>query len=503
MRAEAAYDELLRRAREQSLLGSCAELLTWDEETYMPARGTRHRGDQLALLAGLQHAQMTDPRLGELLDVLEHSDLVRDPQSPAAVNVRELRRLYKRLTHLPRKLVEELTRVTTMAQREWARARKDAYFARFRPWLEKIVHLKRREAEALDDGAVPYDALLDEYEPGAKSDALAELFDSLRQDLMPLVNALVYGRRRPNRTILEREFNLEGQQAFAERVAAAVGFDFVRGRLDPATHPSFSAIGPGDYRITTRYHSNRFSDAFFSTLHEVGHILYEQGLDPAHHGTPMGEAVSLGMHEGQARLWENTIGRSLPFWSHFFPSAQAIFPSVLRDVDLEEFHFAINNVEPSYLRVGADEVTYNLHILARFDLERDLIGGELRAADLPAAWNEVYRRYLGIVPPDDAQGCLQDGHWASGLFGYFPTYTLGNLFAAQLFASARDQLGDLDSAFAQGDFTGICGWLREKVYRHGQRTSASNLIKEATGSCPDSRALLDGLRGKYLRLYGV
>jgi carboxypeptidase Taq len=503
MRAQTGYDELIRRTRAKALLASCAELLGWDELTFMPRGGAAHRGEQMALLAGLLHAQGTDPRLGELLAIVEASTLVADPLGAEAVNVREIRRAYDRATRIPRALVEETARVTSVAQQVWEDARAAAQFAPLRPWLEKVLALQRDQAEALGYTDSPYDALLDEYEPGATAVGLAPLFDAVRAELIPLVNALTHAARRPDVSVQRREFPLERQRGFAEQAAAALGFDFARGRLDTSVHPFFTSVGPGDYRITTRYKLHDFGDAFFATLHETGHALYEQGLDPAHHGTPLGEAVSLGVHESQARLWENTVGRSHTFWRYFFPLARSVFPEVLRGVSLDDFHFAVNNVEPTLIRVTADEVTYNLHILIRFELERALVTGDLPIADLPAAWEEAYRHYLGVCPADDAEGCLQDGHWASGLIGYFPTYTLGNLFAAQLFAAASAAIGDLDTAFARGDFSGLLGWLRERVHRQGSRYSADRLIEDATGSPPDHRPLVDALRRKYCALYGL
>ncbi len=503
MRAEIAYAELIRRTREESLLASCAELLAWDEDTYMPPAGIAHRAAQLALLAGLQHERATDPRLGELLAEVEASRLVADPQSDKAINVRELRRAYERQTRLPRRLVQELARVTTLAEQEWAAARRDADFARFQPWLERIIRLKRREGRALALGSNPYDGLLDGYEPGARAADLVELFDALRQQLVPLANSLTYAARRPDTAILRRPCSIEGQRAFGETVAAAVGFDFRRGRLDTTTHPFFSPIGPGDCRITTRFAEHRFSDGLLAILHEVGHGLYEQALPVEHQGTPLGSVSSLGLHESQARLWENAVGRSRPFWQHFYPMAQQTFPAALANVTLDQFHFAVNAVEASLFRVGADEVTYNLHILIRFELERALIGGDLKAADLPEAWNAAYRHYLGVVPSNEAEGCLQDGHWAGGMFGYFPTYTLGNIIAAQLIGRARQEQGNLDEAFSRGDFGGLHGWLRENVYRQGGRYSARELVQRVTGSPPDHRPLIEGLRVKYGNLYGL
>jgi carboxypeptidase Taq len=502
MNAQAAYEELVRRAREEALLGSCAELLGWDELTCMPRGGADFRGRQMALLAGLLHERTTDPRNGALLAAVEGSDVVSDPLSPAAVNVREWRRAYDRLTRLPRLLVEELARITSLAQQEWEAARQQADFARFRPWLERIVTLKRREAEALGDHAEPYDALLDEYEPGATSREIAPLLEALRRELVPLAAAIAERGSPPDVAILQREYPVDRQRRFGEMAAAAIGFDFQRGRLDTTTHPFFCSLGPDDCRITTRFRTH-FSEAFFGILHEVGHGLYEQGLDPEHHGTPMGEAVSLAVHESQARLWENTVGRGLPFWEHFFPLARRIFDGPLTDVDLDVFYRAVNHVAFSPIRVGADEVTYDLHILARFELERALMSGALAVGDIPAAWDDAYRKYLGISPNDDAEGCLQDGHWCGGLIGYFPTYTLGNLFAAQLFAQACVELGDPGEAFARGDFAELLGWLRRKVYRQGHRYPAAQLIEHVTGSPPDHRPLVQALWRKYGALYGI
>ena len=431
MNAQAAYDELIRRSRELSTLASCSSLLGWDEQTYMPAGGAEHRAGQLGLLAGLHHERATDPKIGGLLAEVEGSGLIADPISFPAVNVRELRRSYNRLTRLPRTLVEELARSTSRGHQEWIAARHERDFARLKPSLEIIFALKRNEAECLGYQDTAYDALIDEYEPGAKSKDLAVLFASLRTELVPLVagiaNSKLKSKTKPNPTILNREYAVDRQKVFGEAVAAAVGFDFQRGRLDSTEHPFCSGIGPGDTRITTRYDPKNFAEAFFGILHEVGHGLYDQGLDPAHHGTPMGEAVSLGIHESQSRMWENVVGRSRPFWAYWFPIARLIFREALSDVTPETFYAAINVVEPSLIRVQADEVTYNLHIMIRFELEAALLKGDLTVAELPSAWEEKYKHYLGVVPKHHAEGCLQDIHWSAGLIGYFPTYSLGNV----------------------------------------------------------------------------
>jgi carboxypeptidase Taq len=406
------------------------------------------------------------------------------------------------LRGLPRALVEELARVTTRAQQEWDVARRRIDYPHFRPWLERVFALKREEAEALGYEDSPYDALLEEYEPGARGAELAALFDALRAELVPLANALTHAPRRADPALLSGWFPVERQRALSEAVAAGIGFDFGSGRLDATVHPFCSCLGPGDCRLTTRYREDCLADGVFATLHEAGHGLYEQGLPAEHHGTPLAEAPSLGLHESQSRLWENAVGRGRAFWQHFYALARSLFPS-LAGVSLDDFHFAVNHVAPSPLRISADEVTYNLHILIRFELERVLLSGDLKVADLPGAWGEAYRHYLGVVPANDYEGCLQDGHWGSGLVGYFPTYTLGNLYAAQLFARAATDVGDLDGQMIRGRFDGLLGWLREHVYRHGCRYPAAVLVERATGAPPDHRALIEGLRRKYGELYGL
>lgn len=499
---QAKYEELIRRCKEIALLSSCSEMLNWDEETYMPPRGVEHRGRQLALLVGLRHERLVDPRLGELLDVLEDSSLVDEPNSPEAANIREVRRAFDRKRKLPRELLEEMVRVTTTAQREWSVAYRSSDFASFRPWLQKIVALKRREAEALERGGSLYDALLEDYEPGARSESLEQMFSALKTELRPLIDKIAESEIQPDKEILRREFPVDTQRSFCRAVAEGLGFDFNSGRIDETVHPFCASIGAGDTRIATRYSARDFNQGLFAVIHEVGHAFYEQGLDPAHDGTPAGTTASLGVHESQSRLWENLVGRSIAFWQHFFPLAKKAYGAALRNVSLRDFHLAINCVSPSFVRAEADEVTYNLHVLIRFELERALLNGHLEIEDLPDAWSASYERNLGIVPSNDREGCLQDGHWASGLFGYFPTYTLGNLIAAQLFARARSEMGDLTSRFSQGDFSGLLGWLRENIHRQGRVYSANQLIEKVTGSPPGPRPFIEMLEQKYGELYG-
>lgn len=498
-----AYSDLIVRLRQIGLLRSCSSLLGWDEETYMPKGGTQHRSEQQALISGMCHELLTDKSLGELLERVAGTDLTADPKGDAAVNVRETRRLRDRAVKVPKTLVEELARTTTLAVEAWREARKKAHFPTFQPWLEKVVHLRRQQAECVGYEQRPYDALVDEFEPGQTTDSLAGILTPLGAELADLVKRIAEAPRQPNRNILTRGYPIDAQREFSLAAAEAIGFDFNAGRLDVSTHPFSTSIGPGDARITTRYDEHHFSDAFMGTLHEAGHGMYEQGLPAVHFGTPRGEAVSYGIHESQSRMWENFVGRSRPFWEHFFPQAQKHFPAALGDGSVDDFYFALNDVQPSFIRVEADEATYNLHILVRFEIEQAMIGGDLPVTDVPGAWNETFARYLGLTPPDDAKGCLQDIHWSGASLGYFPSYSLGNLYAAQFFAQARADLGDIDVQFARGEFAPLLGWLREKIHSQGQRYRAAELVEVITGQPLSYRPLIEHLQGKYAPLYGI
>ena len=499
------YEELLSLVKRTSLLGSCASVLSWDRETYMPEGGAVHRSNQLSLVAGLSHEWATNPRIGELLESLHDSALTDSEDGDTTANIREIRRNYERAQKLPQHLVEEISRITALAQQHWANARSNNDFASFSPWLRQIVDLKRQEAAAVGfpaDGEA-YDALLDEYEPGATSHDIAKVFDALRSELVPLLTAIRESSRQPESTILQRSFPVDQQAVFAREAATAVGFDFERGRLDVTTHPFCSGFGPGDCRLTTRYDENFFSSAFFGTLHEAGHGMYEQGLPPAAFGTPLGSSVSLGIHESQSRMWENLVGRSRQFWQHFYPAAQKYFPHALGQTPLDDFCFAINAVAPTLIRVEADEVTYNLHIMLRFDLERDLISGSLDVDDVPQAWNDRFTADFGITPNSDTEGCLQDIHWSAGLFGYFPTYALGNMYAAQFFEAADHQLGGLDARFANGEFAPLLEWLQTNIHSHGQRYPATKLVQVVTGERLSNQPLMRLLNARFRPLYGI
>ena len=499
-----AYDALITELRELALLGSISSALGWDEQTHLPPKGADHRANQISYLAAMQHRRFTSPRIGELLQAVESSDLVKHSDSDIAVNVRETRRNYDKARKLPESLVEEMSRHSVLSQQAWTEARKRADFPAFVPYLERTLQLKKQEAACIGYTTQPYDALLDAYEPGDTSADIARVFEQLRGPLVDLIRRVGESRRpAPPVEIMQRTFPAAAQEAFAKEAAARIGFDFDAGRLDVSVHPFCSELGPHDVRITTRYDEHQFNDAFFGVLHETGHGLYDMGLPAEHYGTPLGSFVSMGIHESQSRMWENLVGRSRAFWSFFLPKARETFSEALGGVSDDDWYRAINDIRPSLIRVEADEATYNLHILLRFEMEQAMMSGDLGVADLPAAWNERMKSYLGLTPPDAATGVLQDIHWAFGGIGYFPTYTLGNLYAAQFFEQARKDLGDLDAQFARGEFRPLLDWLRQNIHRHGQRYKARELVRRVTGKDLTAQPLLDYLNGKASEVYDV
>ncbi|MHC5064925.1 MAG: carboxypeptidase M32 [Planctomycetota bacterium] len=496
-----SYAALLRMLREIHLLESTGELLSWDQETMMPAGAVDHRANQLACLARLAHERATAEELGQVLASLPAS--LEDPVQDA--NLREARRAFDRSTRLEAKLVSEIAETSSRAQHAWAAARQDSDFAQFRPWLEKMVKLMRLKADCLreDDMDCDWDALAEGFEPGMRARDLNKLFPPLRAELCQLLQEIRNTGKQAANPIAQVELPLRSQEQMVRMVAERMGFDFNRGRLDRSTHPFCGGTHCSDVRITTRFGKDNFLDALGSTMHEAGHGLYEQGILEEHLGTPMGTAVSLGIHESQSRLWENQVGRSAAFWDWCHPQLAQFFGGAFANFNSQDFYAASNRAEASLIRVEADECSYNLHVMIRFDLELALIAGDLAAADLPTAWNQAYRDYLGLDVPDDRNGCLQDVHWSCGLFGYFPTYTLGNLYSAQFFDKARADLGDLPHEFQVGDFRGLKSWLNEKIHAQGMRYPAAELCRQVTGRELDSSGLINYLRGKLGPLYGI
>jgi carboxypeptidase Taq len=501
-----AYLRLISQVKDVHLLGSSASILGWDQETMMPPGGLEHRARQMAMLAKLTHQMATEPRIDDLLGECESDPaLMRDPLSVEAVNVRELRRSYDRRTKLPAALVEEEALLSSRAKHEWAEARKASDFKRFQPWLEKIVALLRQKAACYghaSDGE-PWDALAEDYEPGCTAKQVEAVFTPLRKRLQALLDALLGSRTRPSNAFNEFAIPIPRQEQFVTFVAAQIGFDFNRGRLDRSTHPFCGGSHCGDVRLTTHYTETCVNDALGSTMHECGHGIYEQGLLEQHIGTPMGDAVSLGIHESQSRLWENQVGRGKAFWTWAHPRLPEFLGDAVKRFSFQEIYEAANIVEPGFIRVEADEATYNMHIMIRFEIERALMQGDLRVSDVPAAWNARYKAYLNLVVPDDRRGCLQDIHWSQASMGYFPTYTLGNLHSAQFFHAACKAMPDLERQFARGEFTDLRAWLNTNIHAHGQRHRAAQLCEVVTGKPLSADHLMDHLEGKLKPIYGL
>ncbi len=477
-------------------------LLEWDSETYMPPGSAEERSHHRATVEARLHREYTSPEVGRLLEELKPWAEQLDPDSDQARLIKVTEREYLRRIKVPEDMVTEMAQLSTMATRVWQEARAENDFARFRPYLERIVDWRRRYADLFAPYEHIYDPLLAEFEPGMKTAEVQAIFTELRPQQVALIRA-ISERPQVEDDFLYRPYDEQKQRQFGEEVITRFGFDWKRGRQDCSAHPFTSHFGIDDVRITTRFMPDYFSSAFFSTTHECGHALYEMGIDKALARTPLAQGATLALHESQSRLWENLVARSRPFWEGFYPRLQEVFPGQLGDVDLERFYKGINKVEPSLIRVEADEATYNLHIMLRLELEIALVEGSLEVRDLPETWNARMQEYLGLTPPNDALGVLQDIHWASGSIGYFSTYALGNLIAAQLWETIEREIPDLTEQIRRGEFAELLGWLREKVHRHGRKFTAQELVQRVTGSPIDSAPYLRYLRTKYGAIYGL
>ncbi len=500
-----AYSELCTRAREASTVSSIGSLLGWDQETYMPEAAADHRAQQLAFIAQLAHTKSTDLRIGELLtDCEADADLLQDPD--VAANIREMRRAYDRATRLPSQLVADLARETSKAQQVWKEAREKSDFKRFIPALDRVMDLTRQKARCYGapEGGELYDALLDEYEPGMRAATVESIFSPLRQRLAALVSDLNTRGRAPSTRILNAKIPADRQHAFGQFILRSMGFNLRAGRLDTTAHPFCSGMAPGDTRLTTRYRDEKFTDALYGTMHEMGHGLYEQGLPKTERfGQPLADAVSLGIHESQSRMWENFVGRSREFWVWALPHARKQLGGALAKATVDQLYHAVNTATPSLIRVEADEATYNLHVMIRFEIERRILSGDLPISRIPEVWNRLYREFLGIKVPNDRLGCLQDVHWSFGLIGYFPTYTLGNLYAAQFWEKINADIPDLQRQISRGRFGDLLTWLRSNIHRHGMRYRAAELCERATGQPLSPDPLLRHLEGRLRPIYGV
>ncbi len=500
---DARIRELLDCVHEISDLNALSALAEWDQNTSMPGGAGEMRGDQMATLQGVLHERWTAPRLGQLLQELTEV-VAQDSFTDADRGlVRQTRRSYEHATKLPRKLVEEMARVQAASFEAWRRARENNDFASFAPWLKRIVLLQREIADHLGYDETRYDALLDQFEPGMTASKLDRLFAPIREVSLMMLRRIQQSGHTIDDSCLTGDFALEEQVVLSKTLLRNMGYDFSFGGIAESPHPFTTSFGsPFDVRLTIHPDRHFIQPAVMAAIHEGGHALYEQGSAQTLARTPVAGGASMGAHESQSRLWENPIGRSLPFWQGQYSAVLASFPQHFASVDISTYVRALNKVQPSLIRIEADEVTYNLHILIRFELEKALINGDVAVESLPGLWNAKYREYLGIEPANDAEGVLQDIHWSSG-FGYFPTYTLGNLYAAQFMAAARRDLPGLDDDFRRGDFARLKGWLTANIYGHGQRYRANELCRRVTGEPLDHRPFLDYLRGRYEPLYGL
>jgi len=492
-----AYDLLCDRFRELHHLAGVEELLAWDQQTYLPAKGHGRRGEQLAAMAGLLHQRLTDLRVGGWIEAAEGEALTAEERRNLAL----MGWRHRRAVAVPEALATDFARAAAAAFEGWRAAREADDFGRFAPHLERVVALARERGRCLANGGDPYAGLLEEYEPGLDPATLARLLPPLAAGLADLARRVAEAPVTLSAAVLQGDFPERGQWQLARRLVAAMGFDLDGGRLDAAPHP-FSSGSLGDVRLTTRFRPHDLREGIGSIIHEAGHGLYEQGLDPKVADLPVGAPLSMGLHESQSRLWENQVARSRAGAQWLLAELRAVFPERFGSVGAEQVYRAMNVVAPGPIRTEADEVHYNLHICLRWEVERRLISGDLPVAELPAAWREAMGRWLGIAAPSDRDGCLQDVHWTSD-FGYFPTYALGNLYAAQLFATAKGEVAGLEEGIAAGDLTPLRGWLRERVHRVGSRLTQAELIESVTGHPLSEGPLLASLEAKVGALYGL
>jgi carboxypeptidase Taq len=469
--------------------------------TYMPPGGTAARAEQLATLRKTAHALFVSDEIGRLLEELQAEAADLDYDSDEASLVRVIARDYERKRKIPVSLIAEMARVAALAQEAWVQARAESNYPHFQPHLQKVVDLNIQLAEALGYKDRIYDALLDLFEPEMKTAQVIRVFDELKAGLVPLVRAIAEKKDAVDDAILYCDYDGEKQWAFGLEVLRQMGFDFERGRQDKSAHPFTTSFSVNDVRLTTRVHRNQFKTALFGSIHEGGHALYEQGLRPALERTPLCDGVSLGVHESQSRLWENVIGRSRGFWTFYFPRLKEFFPQQLDGVDLETFYRAINKVEPSMIRTEADEVTYNLHIFLRLEIENDMLEGRVNLSDLPEAWNTKMKDYLDIVPANDAEGVLQDIHWSTGTIGYFPTYALGTLLSVQFYNQALSEIPEISAQIERGNFAPLRTWLKERIHVHGKKFTPAEMVKRVTGSELSARPFVEYLRAKYSDIY--
>jgi carboxypeptidase Taq len=484
---------------EVSDLNRAGSVLGWDQNVYMPPAGGDARGQQLATLGKIAQEKFVDDKVGKLLEDLKNEF---EPGSDDADLIRVTARNYDKAKRVPAEFVAEQAIVTTRAFDAWVEARSKSDFSIFRPHLEKVVELVQRYISFFPVGNHPYDTLLDDYEPGMKTSEVQEIFSGLRTKQVDLIKRISQSKQVKD-DFLHKKYNEKKVWDFGEAIITKFGYDWNRGRQDKAPHPFETTFSVNDVRITNRFEPDNPLATLFGAMHEAGHAMYEQGVNPSFDRTPLGSGTSLAVHESQSRMWENLVGRSLPFWEHFFPQIKKLFPAQLDGVSLKSFYKAINKVEPSLIRVNADEATYNLHVMLRLELEIGMVDGTMKVKDLPEIWNTKMKEYLGITPPNDAQGVLQDIHWSGGSIGYFSTYALGNLVSAQLWEKINKDIKDLDEQIRRGKFDELLGWLHDKIHVHGHKYDPQDLVQKVTGSKIDSAAYVRYLTRKYTDIYGL
>lgn len=496
-------EQLKERLAQTSDLAATASVLNWDQQVNMPPGGSEARAHQLATVKRLAHSFLVADETGQLLEGASDEVANLPHGSDDASLVRVTQREYEKLRRVPESLVAERARAASLAFDAWQQAREASDFEQFQPHLERVLDLTIEYAEALGYEDCIYDALLDRFEPEMRTAQVAAVFGEVKEGMIPLVQKIIERGQPVDDSFFDQTYPEQAQWDFGTMVLEDMGFDFQHGRQDRSAHPFTTGFSPHDVRLTTRISPERFQSGLFGTIHEGGHALYDQGMRIELDRSPLFDGASYGVHESQSRLWENVVGRSREFWRHYLPELRQVFPEQLEGVDLDTFYRAINKVEPSLIRVEADEVTYNLHIFLRFELEQDLLEGRLAVADLPEAWNAKMEAYLGVTPPDDARGVLQDVHWSEGLMGYFPTYALGNLLAVQFYEQALTEMPELPGQIAKGQFGALGEWLRDRIHAHGKKFTPVELTRRVTGGEMSAQPFLDYLWEKYGQIYGL
>ncbi|MFW5870452.1 MAG: carboxypeptidase M32 [Candidatus Sumerlaeota bacterium] len=494
------YKAFLERIAEIKDLSGASACLSWDQETYMPPGAQEARGNQMARIGQIIHEKFTSDEMGQLLEKLQGDDAPEDEDARVAVERTAWN--FERQAKVPGELVSEIARAQSASVACWAKARVENDFESFLPHLEKLLKLQRRYADCVkESGQSQYDALLQSYERGETAEHIEQVFSGLRDALVPLLERIQSDGTPVTTDFLHQTYDTQAQWDFGIQVLKDMGFDFERGRQDRSAHPFTSGFHPTDVRLTTRLAAEDFGSGLFSTMHEGGHGLYDQGFLEKDWGTPLGDSISLGVHESQSRMWENFVGRSKAFWKHYYAELQELFINQLGEVPLETFYRGINEVKPSLIRVEADEVTYSLHIILRFEIERKLLDGALDPLQLPEVWREKMQEYLGAAPEDNRDGCMQDIHWAWGMVGYFPTYTLGNLLSAQLWETIQEQIPDIEDKIEAGSLSVLTEWLREKIHHVGMRKLAPELCESVTGRPLSAQPFIDYLNRKFSDVY--